>query len=164
MDISCFRDSTFQLGGNPSMTKLEVYLELWEYIRTYGRKTIEIIETTDAWDYKINPNEFSVEETFRHAVKAIYEDAGNWFLNDSTIFRPTESPANDLSNAIDRMLSAIRDFRDDKLYTIFTFQWGEKTTVGGAIRQNLFHTFGHFSQLRNWVGVYKRSESYQQVK
>lgn len=141
------------------MTKLEVYLELWEYLRTYGIKTIKAIEEAEAWNYRLNANEFSVEETFRHAVKAIYEDAGNWFLKDATRFKPTESPLNDLNSSIDRMQSAIQDFSDNYLYTIFTFQWGEKTTIGGAIRQNLFHAFGHFSQLRNWVGVYKRSES-----
>jgi uncharacterized damage-inducible protein DinB len=136
-----------------------VYLELWEYIRTYGKKTIEVIEAAKAWDYRLNPNEFSVEETFQHTVKAIYEDAGNWFLKDSTLFKSTESPADDLNAALDRMQNAIQHFSDDYLYTIFTFQWGEKTTIGGTIRQNLFHTFGHLSQLRNWVGIYERSKS-----
>jgi hypothetical protein len=56
------------------------------------------------------------------------------------------------------MTRAIANFSDDDLKMEFTFQWGQKTTVAGAIRQNLFHAVGHFSQLRNWVGIYSRTK------
>jgi hypothetical protein len=148
-----------QTGAEIIVTKIDVYLELWDYLRHHGLKTIDVIEKSEAWDYRINPNEYYVRVTYRHAVQAIFEDAGNWFLEDSTRFSPTNNPAEDLHRAIDRMLSAIKDFSDEHIKSEFTFQWGEKTTIGGAIRQNLFHALGHFSQLRNWVGVYRRSES-----
>ena len=141
------------------MRRIDVYLELWDYLRHHGLKTIEVIEGSKAWDCRINPNEYSVRETFRHAVGVVFEDAGNWFLEDSTRFSLTDSPTEDLNRAIDRMISAIKDFSDEQLKSEFTFQWGEKTTIGGAIRQNLFHAVGHFGQIRNWVGVYRRSES-----
>ena len=141
------------------MTKLEVYLELWDYLRTHGLRTIEVIEKANAWDYRINPNEYSVRETFRHAIQAIFEDAGNWFLKDPARFEPSNDPNADLHRALDRMIGAIKDFSDEDLASDFTFPWGEKSTVGGAIRQNLFHAVGHFSQLRNWAGVYRRSVS-----
>jgi hypothetical protein len=32
------------------------------------------------------------------------------------------------------MVQAIKDFKDEDLGREFTFQWGEKTTLGGAIR------------------------------
>jgi uncharacterized damage-inducible protein DinB len=141
------------------MSRIDVYLEFWDYLRHHGLKTIEVVENAKAWDYRINSNEFSVRETFRHTVQAIFEDAGNWFLKDSTRFIPTTSSADDFHRAIDRMTAAIQDFSDENLSSDFTFQWGEKTTIGGAIRQNLFHAIGHFSQIRNWVGVYRRGES-----
>ncbi len=146
-------------GVEISMSMVDVYVELWDYLRSHGLQTIEVAEKADAWDYRISSNEYSVRETFHHTVQAIFEDAGNWFLNDSTLFRPTNSPIDDLHRAIDRMISAIQGFLDADLNSEFTFQWGEKTTISGAIRQNLFHAVGHFSQLRNWVGVYRRSES-----
>ncbi|MFQ5833699.1 MAG: hypothetical protein ACE5H4_13410 [Candidatus Thorarchaeota archaeon] len=141
------------------MSQVDVYVELWDYLRCHGLQTIEVVEKADAWDYRISSNEYSVRETFHHAVQAIFEDAGNWFLNDPTRFRPTNSPIDDLHGAIDRMIFAIQDLLDTGLNSEFTFQWGEKTTIGGAIRQNLFHAVGHFSQIRNWVGVCRRSES-----
>ncbi len=139
------------------MNQIDVYVELWNYLRHHGLKTIEVIENAKAWDYQIYANEYSVKSTFYHTVQSIFEDAGNWFLNDSTRFSPTDNPADDLNRAIDRMISAITNFSDEDLHSDFTFQWGEQTTIGGAIRQNLFHAVGHFSQIRNWVGVYRRS-------
>ena len=139
------------------MSRIDVYLELWDYLRKQGLQTIKVVETAEAWDFRINSNEFSVRETFRHTVQAIFEDAGNWFLKDSIRFIPTGRPVEDFNKAIDRMISAIRDFSDGDHSSSFTFQWGEKTTIGGAIRQNLFHAVGHFSQIRNWAGVYRRS-------
>lgn len=91
-------------------------------------------------------------------VKAIFEDAGNWFLKDSKAFHPSDSPVEDLNRAIERMTRAIANFSDTDLKAEFTFQWGQKTTVAGAIRQNLFHAVGHFSQLRNWVGICSRAK------
>ncbi|UCE11731.1 MAG: hypothetical protein JSW61_07320 [Candidatus Thorarchaeota archaeon] len=61
--------------------------------------------------------------------------------------------------SVDRMISAIQDFTDDDLSSEFIFQWGKKTTIGGAICQNLFHAVGHFTQMRNWAVVCRRSES-----
>lgn len=138
------------------MSKITVYLKLWEYLRQHGLKTIQIIDNAYAWDFRIAAQEYSIHETFRHTVQAIYEDAGNWFLNDATRFTPTDNPETDLHTAIDRMIRAIKDFQDDELAQEFTFQWGEKTTISGAIQQNLFHAIGHFAQLRNWVGLHKR--------
>lgn len=140
------------------MRQIKVYTQLWDYFRLQGQRTIEIIEEANAWDYRVSPNEFSVRETFRHTTKAIFEDAGNWFLKDSKAFNPSDSPVEDLNHAIERMIRAIGDFSDDDLSKEFAFQWGQKTTVAGAIGQNLFHAVGHFSQLRNWVGIYRRAE------
>jgi hypothetical protein len=147
-----------------TMTKIEVYLELWEYLRHHGFKTIEVIDRAKAWDYRINPNEYSVRETFHHTIQAIFEDTGKWFLGDPTRFIPSKSPSEDLNRAIDRMTSAIQQFSDEYLNSDFTFQWGEKTTIEGAIRQNLLHALGHLSQLRNWVGISRRNESKEPEK
>ncbi|MHA2377831.1 MAG: hypothetical protein ACXADO_00865 [Candidatus Thorarchaeota archaeon] len=146
------------------MSEIDVYLELCDHLRHHGLQTIEVVEKAEAWDYRINSNEFSARETFRHTIQAIFEDAGNWFLKDSTRFSPTTSPADDLHRAIDRMFSAIQGFSDEDLSSDLTFQWGEKTTIGGAIRQNLFHAVGHFSQIRNWVGVHRRREDREAQK
>lgn len=146
------------------MTRIEVYLELWDYLRHHGLKTIEVIDEAEAWDYRVNPNEHSVSETFHHTVQAIFEDAGNWFLEDSARFEPSSSPSDDLDRAVDRMTSAIRHFSDEELNSDFKFQWGETTTIEGAVRQNLFHAVGHLSQLRNWVGIYRRTGSKEPEK
>ena len=140
------------------MTEIKIYIQLWDYCRLQGQKTIAIIEEVNAWDYRVNPTEFSVRETFRHTVKAFFEDAGNWFLKDSNAFHPSDSPAEDLNRVVERMTRAIANFSDTDLKAEFTFQWGHKTTVAGAIQQNLFHAVGHFSQLRNWVGIYSRTK------
>jgi hypothetical protein len=142
-----------------SLSKIDAYLELFDYLRHHGLQTIEVVDRADAWDYRINSNEYSARETFLHAVQAVFEDAGNWFLNDPTRFRPTDNPAKDLHRAVDRMISAIQGFSDADLEAPFVFQWGETTTIGGAIRQNLFHAVGHFSQIRNWAGILSRSKS-----
>jgi hypothetical protein len=139
-----------------SMTEIKIYTQLWEYCRLQGQRTIEIIDEANTWDFRVNLNEFSVRETFRHTVKAIFEDAGNWFLKNSKAFHPSDSPAEDLNWAVERMTRAIANFSDTDLKAEFIFQWGEKTTVAGAIQQNLFHAVGHFSQLRNWTGIYSR--------
>ncbi len=140
------------------MGQIKTYNQLWEFFRLQGQRTIKIIEEANACDYRVNPNEFSVRETFRHTVKAVFEDAGNWFLKDSKAYQPSDSPVEDLTRAVERMIRAIANFSDDDLKMEFTFQWGQKTTVAGAIRQNLFHAVGHFSQLRNWVGIYSRTK------
>ena len=127
-------------------------------MRFQGLKTIEIIEKAKTWDFRVTPNEFSIKDTFQYTVKAIFEDAGNWFLNDSTPYISQNNPTKDLNRAVDRMIMAIKDFSDINLSKEFTFQWGTKSTVAGAIQQNLFHAVGHFSQLRNWTGIYKRNQ------
>lgn len=140
------------------MTKIIVYRGLWEYLRQQGLKTIEIIETANAWDYRINLNEFSVKETFHHSLKAIFEDAGNWFLDDKTPYVPSDDPRENLKRVVNRMINAFERYDNNDLSNEFTFQWGQRTTIAGAIQQNLFHAVGHFSQLRNWVGGHKRSQ------
>ena len=138
------------------MSKIEVHLEFWEYLRQHGLKTIQVVNNASAWDYRADSEEFSIRETFHHTIQAIFEDAGNWFLNDSTRFSPSDDSQNDLNRAINRMIEAIKALQDDRLNDEFTFQWGEKTTVAGALRQNLFHAIGHFGQLRNWAGRFSR--------
>ncbi|MFX0124220.1 MAG: hypothetical protein ACFFAE_11330 [Candidatus Hodarchaeota archaeon] len=146
------------------MTKIEVYLSLWEYLWDHGHKTITIIDKENAWEYRVNPKEFTIKETFYHTVKAIYEDAGNWFLNDSIPFKSLKNPMEDLKRSIDRMMEAIRNFQDENLDDEHVFQWGQKTTIAGAIQQNLFHAVGHFSQLRNWVGICRRALGKKQTR
>ncbi len=146
------------------MPKIDVYLEFWEYLRHHGLKTIHVIDHADAWDFRVTPQEYRVQDTFRHTIQSIYEDAGNWFLNDPTRFTPSDNHTADLNRAINRMIHAIKSFQDEDLDREFTFQWGEKTTIGGAIRQNLFHAIGHFSQLRNWAGLRQRQSSRQAEK
>lgn len=142
--------------GCESMSDVDVYLRLWEMFRRNGVKTIELIDNAGDWNVRVNEQEYTVQETFYHAVQAIFEDAGNWFLSDSRKFIASKSPKADLDQAIDRMVDAIREFSDEQLSADFTFQWGEQTTVEGAIQQNLFHAVGHFSQIRNWIGISER--------
>ncbi|UCG00632.1 MAG: hypothetical protein JSW11_13560 [Candidatus Heimdallarchaeota archaeon] len=71
-------------------------------------------------------------------------------------YKSSGIPSDDLTRAVNRMLKAFGKFNDEELSNEITFQWGEKTTIAGAIQQNLFHVVGHFSQLRNWVGQAKR--------
>ena len=140
------------------ISQINVFLQILEYLRKKGLKTIEMIENENAWNYRVAPKEFSVLETFHHTVKAIFEDAGNWFLNDSKPFKTSDNPIVDLNKSIDRMVAAIKDFTDEKISEDFVFQWGEKTTIGEAITQNLFHAAEHFSQLRGRVGICTRNK------
>jgi hypothetical protein len=146
------------------MSELRVYLRLWEELRRHGKKTIALIDAANGWTYRVNAHEYSVEETFNHAVQAIFEDAGNWFLKDSTRFKSTQSHQEDLDQAINRMVGAIKDFSNQKLREHFRFQWGEQTTIERAIVQNLFHAVGHFSQIRNWVGINQRLQNKEAAK
>jgi hypothetical protein len=146
------------------MSEVDVFVRLWEEVRRHGIKTIEVINEASCWEYRVADHEYSVRETFYHAVQAIFEDAGNWFLDDSTRFAASGSPLNDLHRVIDRMIGAIQAFSDETLSEAFTFQWGEQTTVEGAIRQNLFHAVGHFSQVRNWVGICQRKQKQPATK
>lgn len=141
------------------MAKIDILLQILEYVRSKGLQTIKIIEDENAWDYKLSNKEFSVKETYYHTVKSIFEDTGNWFLSDSTSFKASDNPIKDLNKSLDRMIESIKDFSDEKLGNGFTFQWGDTTTVSGAIIQNLFHAAEHFSQLRHRIGIYKRSKS-----
>ena len=140
------------------MTEISVYIEFWEYLRIFGLKTIEKIESNNAWNYRVSQREFSVIQTFNHTIQAIFEDAGTWFLKDNKKFLPSDNPKNDLNRSIDRMIEAIQDFDSEKLSEEFTFQWGEKTIVKDAIKQNIFHAINHFGQLRERTGIFKRNK------
>jgi hypothetical protein len=139
-------------------TQIAVYKQLWEDVLRHGLKTIEIIEEEAAWEVRTFPQEYSVRETFHHIVQAIYEDAGRWFMDEFSKYKASGIPSDDLTRAVNRMVNAFEKFNDEELNNEITFQWGEKTTVAGAIQQNLFHAIGHFSQLRNWVGIAKRRQ------
>lgn len=139
------------------MSRVLAYLKEWEYLRRIGLKTIDVINASNTWEYRLKPKEFSVRETFRHTIQSIFEDAGNWFLDDSSRFQPSEDPYHDLHISVDRMINAIKEFNDTDLEKPFTFPWGERTTVENAIQQNLFHAIGHFSQLRERTGVATRT-------
>jgi len=139
-------------------TQIAVYRQLWEYCLQQGLKTVSIIEEEDAWDFRIFPREHSVRETFNHVVKAIQEDAGRWFMDEIIKYIPSGVPSNDLTRAINHMINAFDELDDEKLGNELTFQWEEKTTIAGVLQQCLFHAVGHFSQIRNWVGISKRNE------
>lgn len=139
------------------MKQISIHIEYWDYIRDFGLKTIKIIESENAWNFRVLPSEFTIIQTFNHTNQAIFEDAGTWFLKDSKKFAPTNVPKNDFIRSIDRMKQAIQDFGNEKLDEEFTFQWGEKTTIRDAIKQNLFHAVNHFGQLRERVGISKRN-------
>ena len=141
-----------------SRIQIDVYKKLWEYLLQHGMRTIEIIEEEEGWDFRIFPHEYSVKETFYHTVQAIYEDASRWFMDTFIKFTPLGNPSEDLTIAINHMTTAFEIFTDEELSNEITFQWGEKTTISGAIQQNLFHAVGHFSQLRNWIGIMKRRQ------
>jgi uncharacterized damage-inducible protein DinB len=138
------------------MSSVAIYIKLWNYFKKIGYKTIEKIEGSKAWNYKITSKEFTVKETFNHTLRAIFEDAGNWFLNDSLKFTPTNVPTADLERAVNRMINALESLQDSQLADEFTFPWGEKTTVQEAIMQNLSHAIGHFAQLRERSGIKNR--------
>ncbi|NPD89271.1 MAG: hypothetical protein HGN29_11145 [Asgard group archaeon] len=142
------------------MKEISVYIEFWEYLRSFGLKTIEIVESEDAWNYKISQTEFSIIQTFNHTNQAIFEDAGSWFLKDSKKFSPTSNQKNNLNLSIGRMISAIQNFDEKKLEEEFTFQWGDRTTIKDALKQNLFHAISHFGQIRERVGLLKRNPQY----
>ncbi|MHA1953805.1 MAG: hypothetical protein ACW96U_07660 [Candidatus Heimdallarchaeaceae archaeon] len=140
------------------MKEISVYVEFLEYLRLFGLKAIEFIESEKAWNFRLSQNEFSIIQTFQHILQAIYEDAGTWFIKDSKRFTPTDDPKDDLNRSIERMIQAIQEFDNEKLSEEFTFQWGEKTIVKDAIKQNLFHAISHFGQLRERVGISKRNK------
>ena len=139
------------------MSRVLAYLKEWEYLRRIGIKTIDDINTSNTWEYRLKPKEFSIRDTFNHTVRSIFEDAGNWFLGDPLRFQPSEEPSHDLFISVDRMINAIKGFSDTDLDKSFTFPWGEKTTIEGAIQQNLFHAIAHFAQLRERTGVARRT-------
>lgn len=140
------------------MKQISVYIDFWEYLRSYGIKTIEIIESKSAWNQKVSQTEFTINQTFNHTIQSIFEDAGTWFLKDSKKYVPSGNQKEDLCIAIERMIQAIKDFDDKKLEEEFTFQWGEKTIIKDAIKQNIFHAVGHFGQLRERIGLLKRKK------
>jgi hypothetical protein len=137
----------------------EVHIDAWNFVRRIGKKTLQLVSDADAWDFRLNAREFSVQETLKHTFQAIYEDAGNWFLEDGKSYKATENLQDDLDTAIDRMIGAIQELDDTRLSTEFTTQWGERMTVRAAIRQNMFHTVEHLAQVRERVGVLKRQQT-----
>lgn len=141
------------------MDEIETYVFLWEHLREIGLGTISVIDNAQGWDYRLKETEFSVSETFYHAIQAIYEDSYRWFRGEIRKFEKTGVHSADLNACIDEMLNSIINMTTEDLDTEMTFQWGEETTYRRAIVQNLFHAVGHFSQLRNWVGVKARSSN-----
>jgi hypothetical protein len=142
------------------MSKIGVYIQLWSYLRHQGFRTIDLIEKENKWEYHVTPHEFCIRDTFYHITRSIFEDAGNLVSRNSELYRPLDDPYEDLNRCINRMIDIIRQFNDDDLGKEIKFQWGEQTTVAEAIHQRIFHAAGHFSQLRNWVGISKRNEQH----
>jgi len=140
------------------MTTITTYIKLWHSFKKIGYKTIEKIESSKAWNLRLNSKEFTVKETFNHTLRAIFEDAGNWFLNEPLKFTPTNVPTADLERAVNRMINSIETLKESQLDDEFTFQWGEKATVEEAIVQNLYHAIGHLGQLRERCGVKSRTK------
>ncbi|MGY5874129.1 MAG: hypothetical protein RTU30_00145 [Candidatus Thorarchaeota archaeon] len=138
------------------MQCIEVYLKEWDHLLKTALKTIETIEQSNAWDFRLWPTEFTVKETFHHTVQAIFEDAGKWYLKESLDFQSSGNSVTDIQSTVDRMKNGIEGLSNDSLSEPFTFPWGTETTIEGAIQQNLFHAIGHFAQLRERAGVYRR--------
>ncbi|MFW9991667.1 MAG: DinB family protein [Candidatus Odinarchaeota archaeon] len=140
------------------MEQIKVYLQLWEDLRQHGLKTIELIEKEQKWDFSVMPEEHSIRGTFQHTLKAIFEETSR-FTADKTLYDPLDDPRDDLNRVMTRIIKTIESFHDQDLGTEYIFPWGKKTTLAGAIHQILFHTAGHFAQLRNWIGISKRSQT-----
>ncbi len=138
------------------MQCIDVYLKEWDYLLEAALKTIDTIKQSNAWNFRLGPTEFTVKETFHHTVQAIFEDAGNWFLKEHLKFQSSGDSGTDIRTAVDRMKNGIEGLSNESLLEPFTFPWGTETTIGGAIQQNLFHAIGHFAQLRERAGVYRR--------
>lgn len=136
--------------------RIGIFLDEWEYLRKVGIKTIQVVDNSKAWEYRFTEKEFTIKETYRHVIQAIFEDAGNWFLNEPELFEESNNPAQDLNQAVDRMISAISKLDDSDLDKEFTFPWGVETTYAGAIQQSLFHAIGHFGQIRERAGIHSR--------
>jgi uncharacterized damage-inducible protein DinB len=141
------------------MNRLNVYADLVEDVRRQGEATIRAIEAGKAWSYRVQPGEHSVRDTFNHAVQALFEDAGNWCLHDATHFSPSQDPTADLADALSRVQRALQGLQEADLDGAFVLPWGQKATLGGALRQTLLHAVGHFAQLRNWVGIKQRART-----
>ena len=138
------------------VNRVDVYLDEWEYLRRIGIETLEVISNAGAWNYRLAEKEFTIKETYWHVVQAIFEDAGNWFLNESERFEESNDSTQDLNQAVDRMIFAISKFDDSDLDKEFTFPWGVRATYAGAIQQSLFHAIGHFGQIRERAGIHSR--------
>jgi uncharacterized damage-inducible protein DinB len=139
------------------MSRVQVYIKEWEYLRRIAHRTIEIVDKAKAWEYRLAPTEFTVNDTFIHLTRALFEDAGNWYLDDSTSFISTGNPNSDIDRSIDRMIEAMNRFEDADLDREFTFPWGVHTTIEGSIQQTMFHAVGHLAQLRERAGIYSRT-------
>lgn len=139
------------------MAEIDVYIREWNSLHRIALKTLQMIEQANAWEYRLTASEFTVADTFYHTIRAIFEDAGNSFNEESQSFQKTDSPMQDIEQSFDRIIRAIRDYSDEQLAERFVFPWGLETTISGAIEQILFHTIGHMAQLRERVGVLIRS-------
>ncbi len=146
------------LSNVRAMTEIKTCVDFWQYFKKIAYKTVKKIESDKAWNFKITSKEFTIRETFNHTIQAIFEDAGNWFLNETLKFVPTNVPTADLERAVNRMINAIESMTDSQLEDDFTFPWGVKTTVKEAIMQNLYHAIGHFAQLRERSGIKSRTK------
>lgn len=133
-----------------AMTEIKTCVDFWQYFKK--------IDYEKAWNFKITSKEFTIRETFNHTLRAIFEDAGNWFLNEPLKFVPSNVPTADLERAVNRMINAIESMTDSQLEDDFTFPWGVKTTVKEAIMQNLYHAIGHFAQIRERAGIKSRTK------
>jgi uncharacterized damage-inducible protein DinB len=140
------------------LNRMQTYIKEWEYLRRIAHQTIEIIDKAKAWDFRLAPAEFTVKDTFIHLTRALFEDAGNWYLGDSEKFVSTGNPTSDIDRAINRMIEAMNHFDDADLDRDFTFPWGFPTTIEGSIHQTMFHAIGHLAQLRERAGVYSRTK------
>jgi hypothetical protein len=140
------------------MSRIDVYIQLWNSLRHQGFRTIDLIEKEKKWEYRVTPHEFCIRDTFYHIARSIYEDAGNLVSGPLEIYRPIDDPYEDFNRCINRMIHIIMQFNDKDLDKKIKFQWGEKMTLAEAIHQRIFHAVGHLSQLRNWVGISKRNE------
>ena len=139
------------------VTRVSTYIKEWEYLRKIAHRTIEIVDKADAWDFKLAPTEFSVKDTFIHLTRALFEDAVNWYLDQSVSFVWSNNPNSDIDQAIDKMIEAMNSFEDANLDEDFTFPWGTPTSIEGSIQQTMFHAIGHLGQLRERAGVCSRT-------
>ena len=117
------------LSNVRAMTEIKTCVDFWQYFKKIAYKTVKKIESDKAWNFKITSKEFTIRETFNHTIQAIFEDAGNWFLNETLKFVPTNVPTADLERAVNRMINAIESMTDSQLEDDFTYPCQAPPTV-----------------------------------